>query len=38
MYETVHGFALAHGLPEIPGFYGMDEKGEFIRQDFEGEA
>lgn len=34
MYETVHGYALAHGLPEIPGWYGMDERGEFISQDF----
>lgn len=27
-----HGMALAHGLPEIPGYYGIDlTTGEFIR-------
>ncbi len=25
-----HAAALAHGLPEIPGYYGMDEAGEFV--------
>lgn len=34
MYKVVHGFALAHGLPEIPGYYGMALDGEFISQDF----
>lgn len=28
--EQCHKFALAHGLPEITGFYGMDENGEFV--------
>ncbi len=26
-----HRLALAHGLPEIPGYYGITEKGEFVR-------
>lgn len=26
-----HELALAHGLPDIPGFYGMLEDGEFVR-------
>jgi len=30
--ERCHGAALAHGLPEIPGFYGCDlETGEFVQ-------
>jgi len=30
--ERCHAVALAHGLPEIPGFYGCDLKtGEFVR-------
>lgn len=29
--EVVHAAALAHGLPEIPGWYGIDlENGEFV--------
>lgn len=28
--ETVHELALAHGLPEIEGYYGMDTDGEFV--------
>lgn len=29
--EECHKLALAHGLPEIQGFYGMDcETGEFV--------
>ena len=30
--ETVHQYALAHGLPEIIGYYGMTREGEFVRQ------
>lgn len=31
--KTVHAIALAHGLPEIRGFYGCDFRdGEFIRE------
>lgn len=31
--RTVHRYALAHGLPEIRGFYGCDFRdGEFIRE------
>lgn len=30
-YEECHKAALAHGLPEIPGYYGIDESGEFVR-------
>lgn len=30
--ETIHRAALAHDLPEIPGYYGMDlATGEFLR-------
>lgn len=29
--ETCHKIALAHGLPEIPGFYGIRNDGEFVR-------
>lgn len=25
-----HGLALAHGLPEIEGYYGMNAEGEFL--------
>lgn len=25
-----HKIALAHGLPEIPGYYGLGEDGEFV--------
>jgi hypothetical protein len=29
--KTVHGYALAHGLPEFAGYYGMAlENGEFL--------
>ena len=28
--EHCHKLALKHGLPEIQGFYGMDEDGEFV--------
>jgi hypothetical protein len=28
--EECHKAALAHGLPEIVGYYGMDEDGEFV--------
>lgn len=29
--ETVHKYALAHGLPEIPGYYGITTDGEFVK-------
>ncbi|KKM06125.1 hypothetical protein LCGC14_1747100 [marine sediment metagenome] len=30
--EDCHALALAHGLPEIEGFYGLDcETGEFVK-------
>jgi hypothetical protein len=30
--KVAHRYALAHGLPEIPGYYGMDMKtGEFVK-------
>ena len=30
--EAVHRYALAHGLPEIPGLYGIDlSNGEFTK-------
>lgn len=29
--KTVYAAALAHGLPEIEGYYGMTPEGEFIR-------
>lgn len=28
-----HAIALAHGLPEIPGYYGLAADGTFIAQD-----
>ena len=28
--QTCHALALKHGLPEIEGFYGMDNDGEFV--------
>ncbi len=28
--EAVHAAALAHGLPEIEGYYGMTPDGEFV--------
>lgn len=30
--EVAHSLALAHGLPEIPGYYGCDLRtGEFVK-------
>jgi hypothetical protein len=29
--EAVYTAALAHGLPEIEGYYGMTPEGEFVR-------
>ncbi len=29
--ERCHELALAHGLPEIPGYYGVTPDGEFVR-------
>lgn len=29
--EACHALALQHGLPEIPGFYGIDLDHEFVR-------
>lgn len=32
--EAVHRAALVHGLPEIPGYYGIDlRNGEFVEED-----
>jgi len=28
--ERCHEIALKHGLPEIKGFYGLDQNGEFV--------
>ncbi|MEK6883992.1 MAG: hypothetical protein AABY22_30460 [Nanoarchaeota archaeon] len=28
--EECHKIALKHGLPEIKGFYGLTQKGEFV--------
>ena len=28
--RVCHQLALAHGLPEIPGYYGLTEDGEFV--------
>jgi len=28
--QLCHEFALAHGLPEIQGYYGMTKDGEFV--------
>jgi hypothetical protein len=30
VHKAVYKAALAHGLPEIEGYYGMDEAGEFV--------
>ena len=30
VHEALQKAALAHGLPEIPGYYGMTEDGEFV--------
>lgn len=29
--EACHALALQYGLPEIPGFYGLTNDGEFVR-------
>ncbi len=29
--KACHELALAHGLPEIPGYYGITHDGEFIK-------
>ena len=29
--EACHGLALEHGLPEITGFYGITQDGEFVQ-------
>ena len=29
--HKAYQLALAHGLPEIPGYYGIDIEGEFMR-------
>lgn len=29
--QKCHELALAHGLPEISGFYGIDNDGEFVK-------
>jgi len=29
--KVCHKLALAHGLPEIPGYYGILQTGEFVR-------
>ena len=29
-WKLCHSYALAHGLPEIEGYYGMTEGGEFV--------
>ena len=28
--KTCHQLALDYGLPEIPGYYGIDNEGEFV--------
>lgn len=28
--KSCHAMALAHGLPEIPGYYGINNEGEFL--------
>ena len=30
--EACHRVALKHGLPEIEGFYGIQEDGEFVKR------
>ena len=30
MMKRCHEIALAHGLPEIPGYYGITSDGEFV--------
>lgn len=29
--KMCHSLALSYGLPEIQGYYGIDENGEFVR-------
>ncbi len=29
--RQIHSYALAHGLPEIPGYYGLLANGELVR-------
>lgn len=29
-HRRVHELALAHGLPDVPGFYGLDATGQFV--------
>lgn len=31
MFERTYEIALSHGLPEIEGYYGLAEDGEFIK-------
>jgi len=32
VHEKIYGYALAHGLPEIPGYYGADlATGELLK-------
>ena len=31
--RACHQLALAHGLPEIPGYYGLAQDGEFVASD-----
>ena len=33
--EETHRIALLHGLPEIEGFYGLNDEGEFLVADGE---
>lgn len=30
VFKKVYSAAIAHGLPEIPGEYGLSEEGEFL--------
>jgi hypothetical protein len=30
--EILHRIALSHGLPEIKGYYGLNENNEFIKE------
>jgi len=32
--KVCHQVALKHGLPEIPGYYGIKEDGEFVTSDY----
>jgi hypothetical protein len=31
--DVLHKIALSHGLPEIQGYYGLDEDNEFVKVD-----